>query len=77
MKLAADIETLRSFYQDRGFIRFDVDSTQVSISPDKRDIFVTINVREGERYTVSELSLSGRVRGAREHAPLLDRHRAR
>ena len=59
VKLSADIETLRSFYQDRGFIRFDVDSTQVSISPDKRDIFVTINIREGERYSVRELSLSG------------------
>jgi len=59
VKLSADIETLRSFYQDRGYIRFDVDSTQVSISPDKRDIFIVVNVREGERYTVSETVLTG------------------
>ena len=61
VKLAADIETLRSFYQDRGFIRFKVDSTQVSISPDKRDIFVVINIREGERYIVRNIELSGEV----------------
>ena len=56
VKLAADIETLRAFYQDRGFIRFEVDSTQVSISPDKRDIFIVINIREGERFTYVILS---------------------
>ena len=59
VKLAADIETLRSFYQDSGFIRFEIDSTQVSISEDKRDIFVVINIREGDRYTVRSLELSG------------------
>jgi len=61
VKLEADIETLRSFYQDRGFVRFDVDSTQVSISPDKREIFIVINVREGERYSVSNVDLTGDV----------------
>ncbi len=61
VKLEADIEVLRSFYQDRGFIRFDVDSTQVSISADKREIFIVINVREGDRYTVSKVDLSGDV----------------
>jgi len=61
VKLAADIETLRAYYQDRGFIRFEVDSTQVSISPDKRDIFIVINIREGEQYTVREIQLDGEV----------------
>ena len=61
VKLAADIETLRAYYQDRGFIRFEVDSTQVSISPDKRDIFIVINSREGEQYTVREIQLDGEV----------------
>ncbi len=61
VKLAADIETLRSYYQDRGFIRFEVDSTQVSISPDKRDIFIVINIREGERYALRDIVLEGEV----------------
>ena len=61
VKLAADIENLRSYYQDRGFIRFEVDSTQVSISPDKRDIFIVINIREGERYTLRDVELEGEV----------------
>jgi outer membrane protein insertion porin family len=61
VKLAADIETLRSYYQDRGFIRFEIDSTQVSISPDKRDIFIVINIREGERFTLDDIKLEGEV----------------
>ena len=60
-KLAADIERLRSFYLDRGYLRFQINSTQVSISPDRRDVFITINVTEGEPYAVSEVTLAGEL----------------
>jgi outer membrane protein insertion porin family len=58
-KLNADIETLRSFYLTRGYLEFKVDSTQVSISPDKQSIGITINVTEGERFVVSKVKLAG------------------
>ncbi len=58
-KLSADLEKLKSFYMNRGYLEFAVDSTQVSISPDKQDVYITINVNEGARYQVSSVKLAG------------------
>lgn len=57
--LSGDIERLRSFYLDRGYINFDVTSTQVSIGPEKSEIFVTLNVEEGEQYRVGDIRFAG------------------
>ncbi|MES2026214.1 MAG: outer membrane protein assembly factor BamA [Pseudomonadota bacterium] len=62
-KLAGDIEKVKSFYQDRGYIEMQIESTQVSITPDKKDIFITINIKEGEKYTVSDVKLEGEMFG--------------
>ncbi|MGH8224401.1 MAG: outer membrane protein assembly factor BamA [Woeseiaceae bacterium] len=57
--MSGDLETLRSYYMDRGHADFRVESTQVAISPNKKDIYVTINIHEGEQYTISEINLVG------------------
>lgn len=60
-KFTGDIEKLVSFYQDRGYLDFDIESTQVSISPDRRNIFITTNIQEGEVYTVTDVRLTGEL----------------
>jgi outer membrane protein insertion porin family len=60
-KLSGDLEKLRSFYQDRGYVDFSIESTQVSISQDKRSVFITANIREGDVYTLNEVKLTGEL----------------
>lgn len=65
-KLTGDIESLKSFYLNRGYIEMQVDSTEVSVSPDRKGIYITINIKEGKKYTVSDVKLEGELFGREE-----------
>jgi outer membrane protein insertion porin family len=65
-KLTGDIETLKSYYLNRGYLEMQIESTQVSITPDKKDIYITINISEGEKYDVSDIKLEGEMFGREE-----------
>lgn len=58
-KMKGDLETVTSYYMDRGYLKFNIDSTQVSVSPERDAVFITANIIEGEEYTVSSVELSG------------------
>ena len=59
VKLNADLETLKAYYLNRGYLEFAIESTQVTISPNKQDITITVNIREGQPYTVTSITLEG------------------
>ncbi|WP_017445718.1 outer membrane protein assembly factor BamA [Gayadomonas joobiniege] len=61
--ISGDIETLESFYKDKGYVRFAVDSTQVSLTPDREQVYVTLNVTEGEKYKIKDVSFIGDMVG--------------
>ncbi|MEO7497469.1 MAG: outer membrane protein assembly factor BamA, partial [Massilia sp.] len=65
-KLTGDIEALKSFYLNRGYLEANVESTQVSITPDKKDIYLTVNITEGEKYSVSSIKMDGELFGRDE-----------
>ena len=61
-KLTGDIETLETWYLDRGYLAFEIKNTQVSVSPDKESVYITINIDEGDIYTISDIELSGELK---------------
>ncbi len=62
-KLTADLETIRSYYLNRGYLEFVIESTQVSITPDKKGIYLTISIREGKKFTVKDIRFAGELLG--------------
>jgi outer membrane protein insertion porin family len=67
-KLTSDLETLESWYLDRGYLNFDIDSTQVAIAPNMEDVYITINVVEGEQFFISEVDIAGELHDESESA---------
>ncbi len=58
-KLSGDLETIRAFYMNQGYIEFKINSVQVQLSPDKKSVFITINITEGNQYTIKDLKIAG------------------
>ncbi|PAA12156.1 outer membrane protein assembly factor BamA [Pseudomonas fragi] len=70
-KLSGDLERLRSYYMDRGYINMEIVSTQVSISPDKKQVFITVNISEGTKFTVRDIKLRGDLKVPEEQISAL------
>ena len=72
-KLEGDIENLESFYLDRGYLKFSIESSQVSVSKDKKDVFITLSISEGVQYTIDEVNVIGDMPiDEKMYTPILD-----